>query len=143
LQVVFVQVAEHTELLQKGAVVGQAMPHAPQFVALDLRSTQVVPHVVYAQVAAGAPPEPVLPPVPGALPLPPVPGPPGELLAEQLRASKAGNASVSVAPTSCGRIEPDFSRNRFHIGAPNLKSSKARGGAPPRRNSACFTLLPL
>jgi len=46
LQVVFAQVEEHTELLQKGAVLGQMVPHAPQFVALDLVSTHVPLHVV-------------------------------------------------------------------------------------------------
>jgi len=46
LQVVFAQVEEHTELLQKGAVAGHTVPHAPQFMAFDLVSMQAPLHVV-------------------------------------------------------------------------------------------------
>jgi len=122
-QVVFAQVAAQTALEQKGAVAGQALLQVPQFAVLDFVSTQTPLHTVPAQVA-GAPAEPFAPPTPGELPVPAEPGVPLESLDEQLIVSTAGSASVSEAPTKCALNEPEFSRNRFHIGAPNLKFEK-------------------
>ncbi|MEO7036047.1 MAG: hypothetical protein ABI548_19065 [Polyangiaceae bacterium] len=39
-------VAPHTPDPQKGAVAGQIMPHAPQFMGSDCVLTQAAPHVV-------------------------------------------------------------------------------------------------
>ncbi len=134
------QLAVHIRFTQNGVVVPHRLPHVPQFCALLARSVQTPPHLSVHCAAAPAD----APPAPGELPLP---LPPkisrGGSLVVQLIASMAGNTRVSEAPTICARSEPRFSRNRFHIGAPNLKSSKGRGAAPPRHNSACFTLLPL
>jgi hypothetical protein len=116
------QVEEQTEFEQKGAVVGQALPQRPQLLGFDVRSIQAL--VLHFSHTGAAPPDP---PAPGALPLPLPLAPPGVgvgELAEQLIAKMAGNASVSRPPTNCGRKELGFSRNRFHIGAPNLKVRK-------------------
>jgi hypothetical protein len=118
---VFGHVVPHIEFAQKGIVVGQMLPHMPQFEAFDLVSTHETPHIVLTHCAP-APATPFdAPPTPGELPLPATPGLVVGVLAEQLMASKAGNASVSDAPTSCARNAPLFSRNRFHIRTPNLK----------------------
>jgi hypothetical protein len=121
---VFGHVVPHIEFAQKGIVVGQMLPHMPQFEAFDLVSTHETPHIVLRHCAP-APAEPVdAPPTPGELPLPLPPSVTSCEVDEQLMASKAGNASVSDAPTSCARNAPLFSRNRFHIRTPNLKVRK-------------------
>jgi len=138
------QLEVQVEATQKGLSVPHTMPQPLQFVALEVVSVQTPLHLV-AHCCAGAPAVAVAPPpAPGVLPPPALPGVPYSRPSdEQLSASTAGSMSVSAAPTNCARSELRFSRNRFHIRAPNLKSSKARGATPPRRNSACFTLLPL
>jgi hypothetical protein len=118
-------VDEHTPLEQNALSVGHTLPHVPQFKTFDVRSVQTLLHLE----AHCGPPEPPEPPAPGALPLPAVPGPVVGEPAEQLIASTAGNASVSRPPTNCARKELEFSRNRFHIRAPNLKFERSRSSA--------------
>jgi hypothetical protein len=120
------QLEVHWEATQNGAVDSQTLPHVPQFVALVLRSVQTPLHMFAHCV--GEPAEPFAPPVPlpapavAVLPLPAEPGgPPGVVGSdEQLMASNAGTTSASEALTNCARNARGFSRNRFHIGAPNL-----------------------
>ncbi len=116
---VFVHIDEHDPFEQKGVAPVQTLPQVPQFVLLDLVSTQEPPHTMPTHVA-GAPPE-LWPPAPGEVPLPPVPPVFSGVLDEQLTASKAEAPRVSEAPTNFARNELEFGRNRFHIRTPNLK----------------------
>jgi hypothetical protein len=129
---VFTQAAEHCVLgaahvaeqvpeEQNGAVVGQAMPQAPQFVALLARSTQVPEQVIgrvpVVHVAPVLPLTPVVPALPGE-PAPPGTEPAGGL--EEVPQPKNMSGAAAKREAQRSRVRMPKTWHRFH----NIPSKK-------------------
>ena len=114
-------VAEQTPEEQNGAVVGQVVPQAPQFVALLETSTQVPEQVIgrvpVVHVAPALPATPLAPPLPGE---PPTPGP--ELVGglEDVPQPKNMSGAAAKREAQRSRVRMPKTWHRFH----NIPSKK-------------------